>query len=125
MARFTPALCPGPAKTHQVPRAPLPTIGVTYCGVMSSTTSEGVTPPSSLLRTHAPDQIPPAGFGFPIQQAFAGCCQSLLGDGLSRRYLRNPCMVAWTRTPQRPSGALTRFFPEDFGLAVLITDSAR
>ena len=27
--------------------------------------SEGATPPSSLLRTHAPDQIPPASFGSP------------------------------------------------------------
>ena len=27
--------------------------------------SEGATPPSSLLRTHAPDQIPPALFGSP------------------------------------------------------------
>jgi hypothetical protein len=32
---------------------------------VSSITSEGVTPPSSLLRTHAPDQNPPVVFGFP------------------------------------------------------------
>jgi len=32
---------------------------------VSCITSEGVTPPSSLLRTHAPDQYPPALFGSP------------------------------------------------------------
>ena len=55
---------------------------------VSCITSEGVTPPSSLIRAHAPDQNPPAAFGFPIQQVFAGCRQPLLGDGPSRRYLR-------------------------------------
>jgi hypothetical protein len=28
-------------------------------------TSEGITPHSSLIRTHASDQIPPTGFGCP------------------------------------------------------------
>ena len=70
--RLTPALRPGPAKARQVPRAPLPATGVTSCGVMSSTTSEGITPPSSLIRAHAPDQIPPADFGFPYT---AGLCR--------------------------------------------------
>ena len=49
---------------------------------------------------------------------YAGCCYSLLGDGPSRRYLRNPCMGAWTRTPQCSPGALARFFPEDIGLTL-------
>ena len=35
-----------------------------FCVVASGATSAGVTPPSSLLRAHAPDQIPPADFGF-------------------------------------------------------------
>ena len=70
--RLTPALRPGPAKARQVPRAPLPATGATSCGVMSSTTSEGITPPSSLIRAHAPDQIPPANFGFPYT---AGLCR--------------------------------------------------
>ena len=49
--------------------------------------SESVTPPSSLIRAHASDQIPPTDSGVPCQRVFAGCCQSLLGDGPSRRYL--------------------------------------
>jgi len=73
------ALCPGLAYSlqlvrlyvrgllwaRQAPRAPLPAQGITSCGVVSCTTSEGVTPPSLLLRAHAPDQIPPTVFGFP------------------------------------------------------------
>jgi hypothetical protein len=34
-------------------------------------------------------------------------------------------MGAWTPTPQRPSGAPARFFPEGFGLAQTGTSSAR
>jgi hypothetical protein len=57
--------------------------------------SEGVTPLSSLLRTHAPDHLPPAAFGFRLgSRVFAGCCQPLLKNGPSRRYLRNPCIGA-------------------------------
>jgi hypothetical protein len=83
---------------------------------VSSTASEDITPPSSLLRTHAPDQIPPTDLGRPIiRWVFAGCRPSLLGDGPSRRYLYNPCVGAWTLTPPCSSGALARFFPEDAG----------
>jgi len=46
-----------------------------------------------------------------IRRVFAGCRQSLLGVGPSRHYLCNPCMGAWTPTPQCPPGALARFFP--------------
>jgi hypothetical protein len=122
--RLTPALRPGPAKARQVPRAPLPATGATSCGVMSSTTSEGITPPSSLIRAHAPDQNPPSAFGFPIQRVFAGCCQSLLGDGPSRRYLCNPCIGAWTLTPGCLSGASVRFFPESYSLTPVAPSSA-
>ncbi len=60
-----------------------------------------------------------------LRHVFAGCCQSLLGGGPSRRYLCNPCMGAWTPTPQRPFGAFTRFFPKGIGLTSEITGSAR
>ena len=55
---------------------------------------------------------------------FAGCCKPLLGDGSSRRYLRTPCMVAWTLTPWCPSSALTRFFPGGIGLTLVAKGSA-
>ncbi len=60
---------------------------------------------------------PSCCLGFNLaQQVFAGCCKSLLGDGPSRRYLRFPCIGAWTLTPPQLSDALTRFFPENIGL---------
>ena len=78
MTRLIPAQSPGPAQTRQVPRAPLPATGVTSYAVASCTTSESITPPSSLILAHAPDlpaialaqarragQNPPADFGCP------------------------------------------------------------
>src|SRR5712692_9422536 len=54
-----------------------------------STTSKGVTPSSSLLRAHAPNQFPPPDFVYPhlFPAVLAGCCEPLLGTGSSRRYL--------------------------------------
>ena len=86
--------------------------------------SESITPPSSLIRTHAPDQNPPTDFGLPIQLVFAGCCQPLLGNGPSRRYLCNPDAGAWTPTPWCPAGARARYFPADDGLTSGLRRSA-
>jgi hypothetical protein len=52
-------------------------------------------------------------------------CKSLLGDGLSRHYLCNPCVGAWTPTPQRPFSAPARFFLKDNGLTLDVRGSAR
>jgi hypothetical protein len=59
-----------------------------------------------------------------IRRVFAGCCQSLLGDGPSRHYPCNPCVGAWTPTPQCPPGAFARFFLEGTGLTSDVTRSA-
>jgi hypothetical protein len=91
---------------------------------ISLITSEGITPPSSLIRTHAPDQTPPVLFDYLIGRVFAGCCQSLLGDGPSRRYLCNPCTGAWTLTPGCLSGAFIRFFPKSYSLTLVAPSSA-
>jgi hypothetical protein len=108
-----------------VPRAPLLATGVISCAVASCTTSEDITPSSSLIQAHAPDQNPPADSGLGLfQRVFAGCRQSLLGDSPSRHYLCNPCVGAWTPTPQCPPGAFARFFPGDNGLTSDVTGSA-
>ena len=60
-----------------------------------------------------------------VRWVFAGCRQSLLGNGPSRHYLHNPCTGAWTPTPQRSFGAFTRFFPKDYGLTLDSRGSAR
>jgi hypothetical protein len=59
-----------------------------------------------------------------VRRVPAGCRQSLLGDGPSRRYLRNPCIGAWTHTPWCSSSASARFFLEDIGLTLLGRRSA-
>ena len=126
-ARVSPATASGTrhGQARQVPRAPSPTPGVTSGAVTSRITSEGVTPPSSLLLAHAPDQIPPAAYGHCLgRRVFAGCWQPLLGDGLSRHYLCNPCVGARSLTPGCPPGARARFFPGDNGLTPNLTGSA-
>jgi hypothetical protein len=72
-----------------VPRAPLPATSVTHDRVASSATSKGITPSSSLLRAHAPNQFPPPAFVYPhlSPEVLAGCCEPLLETGSSRRYL--------------------------------------
>ena len=61
----------------------------------------------------------------PGQWVFAGYRKPLLGDGPSRRYLRIPCIGAWTPTPPRPSGVSACFFPKSIGLTSRFTSSAR
>ena len=122
MVWFTLAQCPGPAKVHHVPRAPLPVQGVTSFGAMSHALRQRALP------------LLPCSYGLMrqtktlllifIRQVFAGCCQSLLGVDLSRRYLCNPCIGAWTLTPGCLSGAFVRFFPENYSLTTVAPSSA-
>ena len=67
--------------------------------------------------------LPPSSIQL-LRQVFAGCRKPLPGDGPSRHYLCNPCVGAWTPTPQCPSSALARFFPEGNGLTSDVTGSA-
>jgi hypothetical protein len=100
-----------------VPRAPWPLQGVTPQSVPWPMTEIDSTRSSSLLWAHAPDHNPLAASVYRLgPRVLAGCCVPLLGVGLSRRYLLNLSMGAWTRTPPRSSGALARFFPDDIGL---------
>ena len=91
--------------------------------------STGITPPLSLLPAHAPDLNPLASFGPSkgslVPRVFAGGYVPLLGVGPSRRYLHNLCVGAWTLTPRRLFGALTRLFPKNIGLTLDLRGSAR
>ena len=75
--------------------------------------SEGVTPPSSLLRTHAPVQthLPsPSAINLvdgSLQVVTSPCCVLDLPGAISA----DPSLGVWTRTPVGSRGALTRFFP--------------
>ncbi len=64
--RETPALSPGPDPGAAERPGLLRTQSVLpKCAAASCAASLGVTPPSSLIWTHAPDQIPPTDFGCP------------------------------------------------------------
>ncbi len=60
-----------------------------------------------------------------VRQVFAGCCQSLLGGGLSRRYLHESFSGCLDPYPGASPGAHTRFFPGNIGLHRLKTGSAK
>jgi hypothetical protein len=86
-----------------VPRAPLHDQGVTSLVVVSWTTSAGVTPPSSLLRAHAPVLNPPRASVCPsntrsVQVAVSPCWEEDLPGVLSAHL----SLRAWTSTPAAP-----------------------
>ncbi len=105
-------------RDRRVSRAPLPDGGVTHARAVSGTASGDVTPPSQLVRAHAPVPPPLSAFGYLMRRVFAGCCHPLLVVGPSRHYPRNPCGGDWTHTPPCPPGALTHFFPGGVGLTL-------
>ncbi len=102
---------------HRVPRAPLPSTGVTRAGAASQAAWRGVTPSSVAHTGSCARPSPSQRLRFVLGRwVFAGCHQSLLGDGPSRHYLCDPCAGARTPTPPRSPVARIRFFTEDAGL---------
>jgi hypothetical protein len=103
----------------------LPGSGVTRSWVSSRDTSESVTPPSSLLRAHAPVHLPPRVFSLGLYaRSLTGCCQPLLADGPSRHYPHNPYRDDWTPAPRCPFSARARFFLKGIGHHLGLTRSA-
>jgi len=94
-------LFPGPTMSGyswscQVPRAPLHGHGVTVHAMMSRTMSAGITPPSSLLRAHAPVLNPPAASVVPsdsgsVQVAVSPCWEKDLPDVISAHLSLRAC----------------------------------
>src|ERR1700694_1423241 len=102
---FAPSFVPGPGcglicsvlssraracrRNHQVPRVPLPDVGVTSIRETCPASSEDITPRSLLLRTHSP--IPSsspllwfvASFEESLQIATSLCCSRDLPDVIS------------------------------------------
>jgi hypothetical protein len=109
-------------RTRQAPRAPLPGRGVTSPSRVSSTPSAGITLPSSLLRAHAPVQIPPATLVLPsnggsLQVVVSPCWEMDLPDVTLRTFPDVPgpiprrpltCTYSFLPPGQRPSPILQR-----------------
>ena len=79
-------LTPIPAMCRE-PLCPLKVLPL-LCRDVSSTTSEGITPPSSLIQAHVSDQIPPSSFGFrlvggSLQVVASPCWELALPDIIS------------------------------------------
>ena len=104
----------------------MPTFGVTSVGEMCTVSSEGVTPPSSLLRAHVPLPLGSpllrhlASFEESWQVVLSPCCPRELPDVISE----NLSSDAGSRTPAVPPCALTCFFPGGVGLPRAKTGSA-
>jgi hypothetical protein len=103
-----------------MPRAPLPVTSVTPDRMASSTTSKGVTPSSSLLRAHAPNQFPTSWSALisrgPCRLLRALCWEPILPDVISA----NLSSDAWPSTPTVPPSALACFFLGVIGLPSLL-----
>jgi len=75
-------------ETAKCPESLCPMTALPHRGDMHTASCEDVTPRSSLLRTHSPIPVALLSFGLGLEQeVFAGCYQSLLPMGSSRRYL--------------------------------------
>jgi hypothetical protein len=113
-------------RNHQVPRVPLPDVGVTSIRETCTVSSEDITPRSSLLRTHAPIPLALLDFGFwPRSWSLrrvttSPCCYRDSPDVISA----NLSPDAWSPTPTVPPSALACFFLGVIGLPKTLFRSA-
>jgi hypothetical protein len=105
-------------KNHQVPRAALPDVGVTFIRETCTVSCEDITPRSSLLPTHSPNPLGSpllwlfTSFKESLQVATSPCCPRVLPDVILRVRPVMPEPV-----PRRvPLSASAWFFPNVFGL---------
>jgi hypothetical protein len=97
---FTGPICPGTPEAAKCPESLCMIEVLPRSSWSRGTTSAGVTPPSSLLRTHAPVLNPPRASVRPsdtrsVQVAVSPCWEEDLPDVISA----HPSLRAWTPTP--------------------------
>ena len=91
----------------------MPVTSVARGRVASSTTSKGIAPSSSLIRAHAPNQLPPPDscihtyFRRSLQVAASPCWE----PGSSRRYLRKSFLRCLALNPDGPTECTCLFLP--------------
>ena len=119
----TPARGPGPAKAHQVPRAPLPSLGVTLQGV-APPPREALPPyhrSYGLMRQSKTLPLPSVALYSRSLQVVASPCWKMAFPEVISASLSPD---AWTLTPVGPYGAYARFFPQNIGLPRITSGSA-
>ena len=107
-----------------MPRAPLHAPGVTLCIEISRISSAGITPPSSLIRTHAPIRNPPQASVNPRTQGLCRLLSAPAGSRTLPTLLRDSFSACKDPYPGCSRGAHARFFPQDNGLPGVMTRSA-
>src|ERR1022692_3393114 len=124
-----PAQCPAPHcidENRQMPRVPLPSVGIALAGGCKLHPCEDVTPRSSLIRTHSPIPFASsclrllASYKKSSQVATSPCCQRDLPDVISA----NPSSDAWSLATAVPRSAFTCFFLRVIGLPHEMSGSA-
>jgi hypothetical protein len=117
--------CPPLIETTKCPESLCPIEALPLSARCLCITSEGTTPPSSLLRTHAPDPHPPASSALASSGGSLQVVASpLLDGGPSRRYLCMSFLGCLAPYLGVSSGAFARFFPKDSGLPHAMIRSA-
>lgn len=102
----------GRPRDRPVPRAPSPAPGVTGRRRGVAAPSAGVTPPSSLLRTHAPVPPPPAAFLYTVGGSLPVAVSPGWGRHLPDVISADLSTDAWTPTPAVPRVHLLVSSPE-------------
>jgi hypothetical protein len=98
-------------ETAKCPESLRPISAVPTSG-SSLPSSEGVAPPSSLLRTHAPVPLVLLSFGLSlVPGVLAGCYQPRLPTGPSRRYLCESFLGCLVPCHGGPTGCACLFLP--------------
>jgi len=108
---------PAERRNHQVPRVPLPRLGVTYTGETWTVSSESITSPSSLLRTHAPILLPLLDFGHSLLRGSP--CRLLSAPAANRTFSTLFCESFFGCLSPYPGGPLSAcawFFLSGIGL---------
>ncbi len=106
-----------------MPRAPSP-VRSSRTGERPRAPSEGVTPPSPLLRAHVPDRCPPSVFGFPGTEGLCRLLPAPAGYRPFPMFTRHSFPACPALYPGGFRGAYARFFPRTIGLRRVSTGSA-
>ena len=109
---------------HHSPRAPSPTQGVTLRSVTSGSHRKALPFPHSYFELMRQSKILSLPRFSLVQRVHAGCRESLLDDGPSRRYLCKSFIACLDPYSGCLCGARARYFPQNIGLPGEATRSA-